>query len=75
MNHLAPFMRIYGCKWFLQDGAPCNKSKQAMAKLKELDFQVMDWPGNSPDLKPIENCSSLMKAKLKEDCTITLPAC
>ncbi len=27
----------------------------------------MDWPGNPPDLNPIENCWSFMKAKLKED--------
>jgi hypothetical protein len=27
----------------------------------------MDWPGNSPDLNPIKNCWSFMKAKLKED--------
>ncbi len=27
----------------------------------------MDWPGNSPDLNPIKNCWSFIKAKLKED--------
>jgi hypothetical protein len=31
----------------------------------------MDWPGNSPDLNPIENLWSIMKKKLKEDHTIT----
>jgi hypothetical protein len=66
-NHLAPFMCIHGCTWFLPDGAPCHKSKVVMQKPKELEFQVMDWPGNPPDLNPIENCWSFMKAKLKED--------
>lgn len=70
-NHLAPFMRIHGCTWFLQDGAPCHKSKVVMEKLKDLDIKTMDWPGNSPDLNPIENCWSFMKAKLKDDYTIT----
>ena len=31
----------------------------------------MDWPGNSPDLNPIENCWSYMKKRLKDDHTIT----
>jgi hypothetical protein len=26
-NHLALFMRIHGCTWFPQDGAPSHKSK------------------------------------------------
>jgi hypothetical protein len=29
-NHLAPFMRIHGCPWFLQDDAPCHNSKVVM---------------------------------------------
>ncbi len=61
-NHLALFMRIYGCTWFPQDGAPCHKSKVVMLKIKELEFQVMEWPGNSPDLNRIKNCWSFMKA-------------
>jgi hypothetical protein len=29
-----------------------------MNHLKEFkkEFGILDWPGNSPDLKPIENC-------------------
>jgi transposase len=72
-NHLLPFMRIHGSSWFLQDGAPCHKSKLVMGKLKEMEreFRVMDWPGNSPDLNPIENCWGYMKAKLKKDSAVT----
>jgi len=68
-NHLLPFMRIHRAQYFLQDGAPCHRSKDVMKRLKEMEneFAVMDWPGNSPDLNPIENCWSYMKAKLKAE--------
>jgi hypothetical protein len=42
-----------------------------MALLREQPFTVMDWPGNSPDLNPIKNVWSIMKARLKRDHTIT----
>ncbi len=51
---------------FFQDGAPCHKSKKVMALLKEQKFAVMDWPGNSPDLSPIENLWSILEGKLKK---------
>lgn len=72
-EHLVPFMEMHRCTWFLQDGAPCHKSKLVMASLNKLKdkFQVMDWPGNSPDLNPIENCWSHMKRKLKANRAIT----
>ena len=73
---LFPWMAIHGAKIFLQDGAPCHKSKKSMAlqKSKEKYFTVMDWPANSPDLNPIENVWSIMKARLKRDQNITLLA-
>jgi hypothetical protein len=40
---------------------------KVMALLKENNITVMDWPGNSSDLVPIENVWSIMKAKLKRD--------
>jgi hypothetical protein len=47
-NHFIPFMRSHRSSWFLQDGAPCHKSKVVMGKLKEMEqeFKVLDWPGN-----------------------------
>jgi septum formation topological specificity factor MinE len=66
-DHLFPFMDIHGSTFFLQDGAPCHTSKRVMAYLreKEDEFTVLDWPGNSPDLNPIENVWAHMKLKLK----------
>ena len=42
-----------------------------MAFLKEANIPVMDWPGNSPDLNPIENLWAIMKGKLKKNKNIT----
>ena len=64
-------MQFHGCSHFLQDGAPCHKSKKVMALLNQQEFQVMDWPGNPPDLNPIETVWTEMKRTLKKDHTIT----
>ena len=38
--------------------------------LKENEIKVLEWPGNSPDLNPIENLWVIIKNKLRsKDCT------
>ncbi len=69
-HHLLPFMTIHGATHFLQDGAPCHTSKKVKEFLQAKEVEVMDWPGNSPDLNPIENVWKHMKNKLKKK-TIT----
>ncbi len=72
-HHLIPFMGIHGSTHFLQDGAPCHSSKKISNFLAEQPFQVIDWPGNSSDLNPIENCWSHMKRKLKDKDISSVP--
>lgn len=72
-NHLLPFMNIHEATHFLQDGAPCHASKRVKSFLQDKPFQVIDWPGNSPDLNPIENCWNYMKTKLKKQDISSVP--
>ena len=55
---------------FQQDLAPCHTSKAVSGVFKKNNIQVLDWPGNSPDLNPIENLWSIIKTRLRsKDCT------
>ncbi|GFW76155.1 uncharacterized protein TNCV_2058021 [Trichonephila clavipes] len=39
----------------MQDGAPCHTTRSIKAFLAEQNIPLLDWPGNSPDMNPIEN--------------------
>lgn len=51
---------------FMQDSAPCHTAKIIKEYLQTSNVNVLPWPGNSPDLNPIENIWGLMKAKLNK---------
>ena len=55
---------------FQQDLAPCHSSRKTVKFFQENQVSVLDWPGNSPDLNPIENLWAIVKCRLrKTDCT------
>ena len=40
---------------FQQDGAPCHTGKMKKKWFYSNNIRVLKWPGNSPDINPIEN--------------------
>ena len=54
-------MAVYSTIIFMHDGAPCHRFKIVKKFLGENHVTALDWPGNSPDLNPIENLLSKMK--------------
>ena len=51
----------------MQDGAPCHRSKVAKNFLDSNNIHLLERPGNSPDLNPIENLWTNMKNKVFEE--------
>jgi hypothetical protein len=55
---------------FMQDGAPCHTAKRSKEFLASQGVTVLDWPGNSPDMNPIETLWAIMKSRM-QSMTIT----
>ena len=56
-------VHVHDCTVFMQDRAHCYRSKVATEFLKKNKISVLEWPGNSPYLNPIENLWTIMKGK------------
>ena len=54
-NKLQLHTSVNNCSIFVHDGAPRHRRKAVKQFLKQKAVQVLDWPGNSPELNPIEN--------------------
>lgn len=54
---------------FMQDRAPAHAAASTQAFLGARNIEVLDWPGNSPDLNPIENLWAEVQTRLPK----TLP--
>lgn len=72
-------LNLHGCLTecradiFMQDGAPCHTAKIVKKYFNFIQLNyIEDWPGNSPDLNPIENLWALIKRKLRERDTSSL---
>ena len=65
-DHMLDFWDIHDCNFFMHDGAPAHRTKTVKKWLEEKNIPVLAWPGNSPDLNPIENAWNYMKKKVQD---------
>lgn len=73
-DNLAECLAATGAEILQQDGAPCHTAKIVKDWFHQCEISfIPDWPAQSPDISPIENLWAIVKAKLREEDTSTIP--
>ena len=52
---------------FQEDNAPIHKARVVKSYMENHEISPIPWPAYSPDLNPIENCWSVLKAQLQKE--------
>lgn len=60
-EEMLPCMETHQTTIFQQDNAPWHTSKVMQSFLQQAKVSILEWPGNSPDINPIENLWLIMK--------------
>lgn len=71
--HLPKALKFTRSRNFLQDKAPPHIAKSVQNYLKSRGINTIYLPGNSPDLNPIENLFSQLKAKVERQNIRSIP--
>ena len=66
-DHMFNFYNIHGSEVLMDDSAPCHKARKVTRYFKQKQINILEWPGNSPDLNPIENCRDKMKKTMSKN--------
>ena len=63
-RHMVQHFELHACSHFQHDSAPCHTARSIKTYLANKGIPTIDWPGNSPDLNPIENAWNQLKNRV-----------